>query len=850
MDFPSSVKRTGLFTILETDNELLNAIDLLRTNAGALAKTIERSVPTFTDHTLQHMDRLWEVADQLLTDVETRRFTSAEAFILTAGFYLHDIGMAFAATHEGLDRIRKSQPYRAFVASTPEHLRSSKETEAGAIAFAVRSIHANAAIELSTAPVPGTEIYLLEPRSIREAWGQICGTVAASHHWNIDRVEREFGTPQIAPFPNHRNGDLVYVASILRLVDYAHINRDRASTLDRAFRGQILPESIIHWLAQEHADGPNREGDYLVYRGANQQKDIDAWWLYYDMLKGLDAEIRSVRRSLDGRISSKGRLCLEGVRGAESPDEAAKYIPTAGFMPLEVNVRAAEIDRLVGILAGESLYGKDPLAAVRELIQNAYDAVTLNAAIAITDLDKAALGIPIRIALTTTGSPMLEVVDWGIGMTKRVMTEYLITIASDYWGTQFHHDFPSLNEFNPTGRFGIGFLSVFMLGDRVTVESNRSGGPRHQMTLRGIARRGEMREMPHQTGSGTAVRIELKPTAVKSLVSLAEKLKIRAPLLQHPLQVEEDGVKTTIPVGWINDLSPQDFVSWTFNAIGEFEKKEGVRVNTYMHMRMTELAYRRLHGRGTGEEWLKNWPEYREDRIRLIASFGNTSLLCLKGFAIQPINTPGFIGVINLNSFTPDASRQRALDVDVSEILKRACAHVRPTVIENLDALASSAFVIKKLGFLSSCARAYGRETLVKSTAPWISVMRIPGDVKQLSATDFSASLRESTSLFLVSGTGPWSAMKLWADNPSKDHREVGVVFDDDHDSTSPGYLSGDEEHIGALPEIWSSWQQAELFATLLGLVAQAWQVNVDALATQDGWHHKSSTLWVRLTRK
>jgi len=69
--------------------------------------------------------------------------------------------------------------------------------------------------------------------------------------------------------------------------------------------------------------------------------------------------------------------------------------------------------------------------------------VALKAAIASNDFDRATLTIPIRLALKTTGSaPQLEITDPGVGMTRKVMTDYLISIASDYWASQFHTNFP------------------------------------------------------------------------------------------------------------------------------------------------------------------------------------------------------------------------------------------------------------------------------------------------------------------------------------------------------------------------------------------------------------------------
>lgn len=402
MDIPSVVAGSKLHELLAGDSELLNAVHSLRSVAGSLAESVSRTVPGFTDHTIRHMDALWGVTDRVLTESEVANLSPGEGFLLACGFYLHDIGMAYAATEEGLNRIRSSSAYKGFMSATPVASRNDRALQAGALAYATRTLHAGAACELATGPVPGTETTLFDSQFIRDAWGETCGRIAASHHWNLEKVERELGSQGRVPLPGGRNGDLGYVASLLRLVDYAHINRERAYKVDRAFRQPIEPESLVHWLAQENIDGPERDGIDLVYRAASPISDVDAWWLYYEMLKGLDEEIRTVRRYLDRRTSSVGRLSLQGVRGATSPDEAVVFIPTAGFLPIEINLRTGSIERLVQLLAGESLYGKDPMAAVRELIQNSRDAVALKAATASSDFDKAALSIPIKLSLKTT----------------------------------------------------------------------------------------------------------------------------------------------------------------------------------------------------------------------------------------------------------------------------------------------------------------------------------------------------------------------------------------------------------------------------------------------------------------
>ena len=426
MDLPASVIESRLYGALTKDQELLSILQSVREVVATLAATTDRTVPNYTDHTVKHMDALWGVADQIFTVEESNLLTPAEAFLLGVSFYLHDVGMAYAATSEGLDILKCSEPFKSFMASISEAERKLPSSIARAVAISVRRLHADAARELAINEIPGSKgIYIFQAKTIRDVWGTTCGEIASSHHWTIAQLESHFGLRGDVPLPGGRRADLLYVSSCLRLVDYAHINRERASTMARALRFPLGTDSLVHWLAQEHIDGPLRDdGAYLVYRAAKPIGDVEAWWLFYEMMSGLDAEIRGVTRILDQRHGNYKRLSLRGVRGATSPDDAAAFIPPLGFLPIEVNLRTGSIDKLVELLAGETLYGPNPMAAVRELIQNARDAVMLKSEVAVDPADRAALSLPITINLTTKGpAPLLQVIDYGIGMTKLVITD-------------------------------------------------------------------------------------------------------------------------------------------------------------------------------------------------------------------------------------------------------------------------------------------------------------------------------------------------------------------------------------------------------------------------------------------
>lgn len=842
MTFPPELSSSALYRVLAQDADLLASVGNLRRTSEQLAETIARDAPGFTDHSIRHMDALWSVAERILTNEEMRGLSPAEAFLLASGFYLHDIGMAYAATDEGRRRLEASPEYRAVLKSTTS-TQIEPSLRADALAAAIRAKHAAVAIELATSAIPGTTQFLIEPISIRDQFGLTCGRIAASHHWSVDRLDAELGEQDRVPLAGGRSADLGFVAAALRLIDYAHINRERAAALTRSLRPNIGDESAKHWDAQQDIDGPERIGDELVYRSAKELQSVDAWWLYYEMLKGLDNEIRQVRGFLQKRTISSRRLSLIGVRGAGSPDQAAKFIETSGFMPLEIGVRASSITRLVKLLAGESLYGRNFMAPVRELVQNAVDAVLLKKAVAKSQADTALATLPISVSLIDEkGGLALSVGDWGIGMSQGIIADHLLTIASNYWEVQYFSDFPGgAKSFTPTGRFGIGFLSVFMLGEEILVSTERSGDSRYQLSIHGLGRRAELRRMASSGYSGSEIKVTLKENVGSKLKKLQRLCRCYFPLLPVPLEITTPEGKLTLEQSWLLSTSVEELRNWAVETCQILERadRNGEDLEDIRDYHL--WIHHRNGARDSELLWITDAPEYTEPGVRLVADRSSVSILCLRGFALQPLHTEGFTGVINSETITPDASRRRGIDVDeIEPILQRARLAICPQVSSGLNALGEQGFSVNRLKLLSWCCTSYGPESIIGSTFRFIQVVDSDGSSRFVSAQEFGDVVASISSLFVAFNIGPNSLLKNWHSRfVEAPDSKLGICFAD----TSIGYLSRDDGKTGSLDELWSGRNSAPLFSLFVSVLEKTWGVEPGSLTSQDGWIHKQSEL-------
>ena len=144
-------------------------------------------------------------------------------------------------------------------------------------------------------------------------------------------------------------------------------------------------------------------------------------------------------------------------------------------MGQESHVFQAEVSRLLDIVA-HSLYSNKEIF-LRELISNASDACDKLRYAALTQADLMAGDGDLKINITADlSAKTITVRDNGIGMNREDLVENLGTIARS--GTtafveQLSGD--AKEDVGLIGQFGVGFYSVFMVADKVTVRARKAG---------------------------------------------------------------------------------------------------------------------------------------------------------------------------------------------------------------------------------------------------------------------------------------------------------------------------------------------------------------------------------------
>ncbi|QHG95282.1 ATP-binding protein [Vibrio parahaemolyticus] len=459
----------------EKEREFLRSnYEVFREKAGLLASEINRDLPDFTVHDLTHIDALWEMASIICG--KDYPLNPAEAFVLGGAFLIHDLGMGLAAYPDGVDELKRTPLWADTVASLSKGSDGTFDVEKEAIGIVLRSLHAKHAEKLALISwgSDSESHYLIDNSELRQAYGAIIGLIAHSHWWSSDEVEKNLAgcLGAFEKFPNEWVVDPIKLACIMRVADASHIDTRRAPEMLQALRRPNRYASE-HWLFQQKLYQPRLENERLVYSSKTSftQDEFNSWWLCFDTLKMIDRELRDVDSILADL--NKPRLLAKGVAAIHNIKHLTRLIGTDNWFPVSTEVHVGDVAKLVKNLGGEQLYGDDVIVPLRELIQNASDAVRARRCLEGEDDDWGK--VTVRTGEDTKGC-YIEVEDNGVGMSVNVLTGAFLDFGTSFWGSSsMHSEFPGLESkgFSSTGKYGVGFFSTFMWGDEVSVATRR-----------------------------------------------------------------------------------------------------------------------------------------------------------------------------------------------------------------------------------------------------------------------------------------------------------------------------------------------------------------------------------------
>lgn len=478
----TSLYRKSFYSCLEEYTELTinlrDSYEKARCNMIDILAKIRFDFPQLTIHDITHVDSLWQTASAIVG--EGYEINPLEGFILGCSFLFHDAALSYEA-YGGKEQLRNTVIWKDCYADEEKYNKNKQKCIEAADFKTARLLHARCAESMVTNKFTRCNqmtFYVIEDDELRDYLGESIGKISASHHWNIKDVSQKLDSQVNAPygFPPAWTINEIKLACILRCADAGHLDSGRApSHLFKLLK--LNGVSYNHWSSQNRLSMlvSCRHNPHAVQINSMQkfkEEDFEAWNVAYDAITVLDKELKASNQLL-GSIDSQLVFKANEVLGASSRAELSKYVKVEGWKPCDANVHISNVANLIENLGGQRLYGEEDsiLIVVRELIQNARDAIKAREI-----YDKQFRGcINIKVE-EIDGNYCLSITDNGIGMTPEAITTNLLGFGTSYWASDLSkEEYPGLrsSSFRSVGKYGIGFFSVFMIADYVTVETRK-----------------------------------------------------------------------------------------------------------------------------------------------------------------------------------------------------------------------------------------------------------------------------------------------------------------------------------------------------------------------------------------
>ncbi len=356
----------------------------------------------------------------------------------------------------------------------------------------IRRNHPRLAHEFAIFGIPGTHAqFLTLPATLSKEWKDIAGVTARSHglplRTCLDNVSKNYQKR------DYQSIHIVYLMALLRLSDYLQIEASRAPEVVFGYR--VLPSRIsqIEWRAHhavKNITPEHEDPESVEIRAA--PPDVETFLRLREWIDGIQSELDiswAVLGEVYGRYSKLRDLGLHWRRVRSNLDDIAAFAGTVSYLPRRIRVEVARAELLSLLI--RPLYGDDPTYGVRELMQNAVDAVREREYYqqkhpeflkATFKEQKADVVIWLSDYDPNTKCAWMEFSDRGIGMTEKVITDYFLTAGASYrhseqWQRTYERsDLPPdptqpRSQIIRSGRFGVGALAAFLVGEEIEVET-------------------------------------------------------------------------------------------------------------------------------------------------------------------------------------------------------------------------------------------------------------------------------------------------------------------------------------------------------------------------------------------
>ena len=447
--------------------DFIGKLNDFRERVSGDVRQINVLFPEYTPHDEEyHLSRLFHVASLILGRDRLEAMNSAELFILAISLYGHDWGMAVSETEkEFILNNNKSLDLTDLWILPDEKSRVSKFLKSQGLKL--ESNTNKVSIEIWREYIRQTHAFRSGERT-RKYFEQIDGGVAdaasrvCEGHWlDFEDLDDYHRYPQDYSVLRE-SVNLRALAVYLRLIDLLDLSEDRTPYVIWKFVAPRDPRSKMEWTKHRALRPitcpPYQQGRIIQVDGSTDDHDVYA--ALEDLKNWCDQQLRGCNDILARMNDSRHKLDIYHIDWRITP---------RGFKPILIQFEFNR-ERMFEIL-GDEIYQSDPYVFLRELLQNSIDAIRVRREVLKRNgIAPGEIGtIHVNVEHSQMGDAVITWEDDGIGMDDYIIRNYFAVAGKSYYhSADFERE--GLN-IDPISRFGIGFLSCFMVADHVEIKT-------------------------------------------------------------------------------------------------------------------------------------------------------------------------------------------------------------------------------------------------------------------------------------------------------------------------------------------------------------------------------------------
>lgn len=549
--------------------------------------------PGFTDHSPRHINDVLSTASSLISDSAHDLLSPEDIAVLTMAILLHDCGMHL--TQDGFRALVETdspplihglgdRPWKSlwveFLAEASRfgedkligifgdtdpidlsklNLNNLSERDCLLGGEFVRRHHARLAHEIAIDRVPMSDKMGLEIIGLDIELRDLAGLIARSHGMAI-RASFPYIEKKYIRLPEYRSIKVPFLMAVLRISDYVQVQSDRAIKSLLSIKELRSPISRQEWrnhFSVRDVTMRNKDPEAMFVHAA--PTDVKTYLRLVSLFKDIQRELDESWATIGevyGRLGDLSSLGINIRRIKSNLEDTNQFASTVQYIPRHASFSSSGPE-LLKLLVGP-LYNYNYKTGIRELIQNAVDACKER-----HDLVSSGDGeVLVEIDESIEGTGWITVTDTGVGMALDTVIKYFLIAGasfrnSDLWKKQ-HTDTLGRTKVLRGGRFGVGALAAFLLGDEITVKTRHIHGDE----MDGIEFSAKIDDpvielKKSKVPSGTSIRVWVsQPDAMKALRPQIDFRKIQKTNEKITLESWDE-------VDWFAQDHPRVKYTWT-----------------------------------------------------------------------------------------------------------------------------------------------------------------------------------------------------------------------------------------------------------------------------------------------